>query len=108
MVKLTTPAEGHRQRLMTRSRLHPGEAESIALARVRGLRLVVDDKEARSVAAVEGVDHVGTLGALLEAYLQRHMDLGELETTVRDLSQILWLSPVVVAEVLRLAREAER
>ncbi len=61
---------------------------------------------------------------MLEAYRQRHMDLGELETTVRDLSQILWLSPVettvrdlsqilwlspvVVAEVLRLAREAER
>ena len=45
---------------------------------------------------------------MLEAYLQRRMDLGELETTVRDLSQILWLSPVVVAEVLRLAREAER
>ena len=44
---------------------------------------------------------------MLEAYLQRRMDLGELETTVRDLSQILWLSPVV-AEVLRLAREAER
>ena len=42
---------------------------------------------------------VGTVGAMLEAYLQRRMDLGELETTVRDLSQILWPSPVVVAEV---------
>ncbi|MCY4485345.1 MAG: hypothetical protein OXC12_20955 [Spirochaetaceae bacterium] len=108
VVKPTTPAEGHRQRLMTRSRIHPGEAESIALARARGLRLVVDDREARNAAAIEGVDHVGTVGAMLEAYRQRHMDLGELETTVRDLSQILWLSPVVVAEVLRLAREAER
>ena len=108
LVSLTPPERGHMQRLATRFRLHPGEVESIALASARGLRLVVDDKEARNVAAVEGVDYVGTVGALLEAYLQQRMDLGELEATVRDLSQILWLSPVVVAEVLRLAREAER
>ena len=44
---------------------------------------------------------MGTVGAMLEAYRQRHMDLGELKTMVRDLSQILWLSPVVVAQVLR-------
>lgn len=108
MVSLTTSERGHMQRLMTRFRLHSGEAESIALARVRGLRLVVDDKEARNVAGVEGVNYVGTVGAMLDAYLQQLMNLGELETTVRDLSQILWLSPVVVAEVLRLAREAKR
>ena len=60
------------------------------------------------MAGVEGVNYVGTVGAMLDAYLQQLMNLGELETTVRDLSQILWLSPVVVAEVLRLAREAKR
>ena len=96
------------QRLMSRSRLGPGEAESIALAGVRILRLIVDDKEARNVAAVQGVEHVGTAGVLLHAYRRERLDLGELETTLRDLSQILWLSPVVVAEVLRLAREAEK
>ena len=96
------------QRLTRRSRLDQGEAESIALASVRDLRLIVDDKEARNVAAVAGVEHVGTAGALLEAHLRQCLDLGELEATLRDLSQILWISPAVVAEVLRLAREANR
>ena len=95
------------QNLIARSRLDRGEAESIALAQARDLRLIVDDKEARAVAALRGVAHVGTVGVLLEAYLRRCLDTGELEATLRDLSQILWLSPAVVAEVLRLAREAE-
>lgn len=106
MVRLTAAESARMQRLMNRSRLGAGEAESIALAGVRVLRLIVDDKEAWNVAAVQGVEHVGTTGVLLHAYRREHLDLGELETTLRDLSQILWLSPVVVAEVLRLAREA--
>ena len=96
------------QRLARRSRLDQGEAEAIALASVRDLRLIVDDKEARNVAAVAGVEYVGTAGALLEAHLRQCLDLGELEATLRDLSQFLWISPAVVAEVLRLAREANR
>ena len=77
-------------------------------ASVRGLRLIVDDKEARSVAAAAGAEHLGTAGALSEAYLRQCLDLGTLGATLRDLSQVLWLSPAVVAEVLRLAREAKR
>ena len=75
---------------------------------MRSLRLVVDDKEARSVAAAAGVEHVGTAGMLLEAYFQKRLNLGELEVMLRNLSQILWLSPAVVAEILRLAREVKR
>ena len=107
-VHLTAQEHGLMQRLTRRSRLDQGEAESIALASVRDLRLIVDDKEARNVAAVAGVEHVGTAGALLEAHLRQCLGLGELEATLRDLSQILWISPAVVAEVLRLAREANR
>ena len=91
---------------MAYSRLDRGEAESIALADARGLPLIVDDKEARAVAAVNSVVHVGTAGVLLEACLRRRIDLGELEATLQDLTEVLWLSPAVVAEVLRLAREA--
>ena len=36
------------------------------------------------------------------------LDLRELEVALRNLSQILWLSPAVVAEILRLAREEKR
>lgn len=108
VVHLTAQERDLMQRLTRRSRLDQGEAESIALASVRGLRLIVDDKEARSVAVVAGVKHLGTAGALLEAHLRQCLDLGTLEGILRDLSQILWLSPAVVAEVLRLAREAKR
>ncbi len=106
-VRLTAQERGLMQRLTRRSRLDRGEAESIALASGRDLRLIIDDKEGRSVAVVAEVEHVGTVGVLLEAYLQQSLDLGEFETTLRDLGRILWLSPAVVAEVLRLAREAK-
>ena len=107
-VRLTAQEGDMMQRLTQRSRLDLGEAESIALARGRDLPLIVDDKEGRSVAAAAGIAHLGTAGVLLEGFLQKRLDWGELEATLGDLCQILWLSPAVVAEVLRLAREAKR
>ena len=106
--RLSAQEDGLMQNLISHSRLDRGEAESIALAQARDLPLIVDDKEARAVAVVAGVAHVGTVGVLLEAYLRRCLDLDELEVTLLDLSEILWLSPAVVAEVLRLAREEGR
>ena len=78
-VRLTEEERDLMQRLTESSRLDQGEAEAIALASVRGLRLIVDDKEARSMAVASGVEHLGTAGALLEAYLRQHLDWGELE-----------------------------
>jgi predicted nucleic acid-binding protein len=101
-----TPAE---RRLTTRilqgSRLHRGEAEALAIARQRGQLLVVDDKEARSLAGALGVDFVGAAGVLLEAFLEEHLTLEGLEGALVDLSGVTWLSPQVVATVLKLARE---
>lgn len=95
------------ERLVRYSRLDRGEAESIALASARGLRLIVDDKEARNVAATAGVNLMGTAGMLLEAYLRQHIDMDELEGVLQDLIQVLWISPAIVAEILKTAREAE-
>ena len=94
------------QRLTQRSRLHRAEAESIALARVRELPLVVDDKEARSTARAVGVRHVGTVSVLLRAHLRRGLGPDAMESVLLDLGKTLWLSPSVVAAVLRRAREA--
>ncbi|MDE0004077.1 MAG: hypothetical protein OXQ29_15415 [Rhodospirillaceae bacterium] len=107
-VRLTGEEQYLMRRLSDRSRLDHGESESIAIASVRGLQLIVDDKEARSMAAAAGIEHIGSVGALLEAYLREQLDLEELEVTVQDITRILWLSPSVVAEVLRIAREAKR
>lgn len=52
-----------------------------------------------------GVKIMGTAGMLLVACLGVHLDLEELEAILQDLVQVLWISPAVVAELLRLARE---
>ena len=96
------------RRLLQRSRLHPSEAESLAIAHVRKLRLVADDKEARSLAGTLGVPLVGTAGVLFQAYLRRSFGMDSLEKALRDLGETLWISPSVVAEVLRRARKAKR
>lgn len=44
-----------------------GEAEAIALANEQGLRLIADDKQARSVALQLGVEVIGTIGILITA-----------------------------------------
>ena len=94
------------QRLTELKGLGRGESEAIALAALRGLRLIVDDKRARRVAAASGVDHVGTVGVLLEAYFQQRIDLAELEIAIRDVGKVPWLSPAVTVAALELAREA--
>lgn len=96
------------RRLSRRSGLHRSEAESVALAHVRELPLIADDKEVRSVAKTLGVPLLGTAGVLLEAYMRRSFGLDSLEKALRDLGETLWLSPSVVAEILRRARKAKR
>ena len=107
-VSLTAAESAVMQRLTRGSGLGSGEAESIALAAARHLRLIVDDKQARGAAAAAGIEHVGTAGTLLDAYLRGRFGMDELEAALGDLSRVLWLSPTVVAEVLRVAREAIR
>jgi predicted nucleic acid-binding protein len=88
------------------SRLHEGEAEAIALAASRKMMVLLDDKEARIVAEAMAVQYMGTAGVLLlEAFLRQVLDYGGLEAAVEDLSRVIWLSPDVVAEILRRARE---
>lgn len=108
VVRLTATERGLMQRLTKRSRLHRGEAESLAIADSRRLLLIVDDKEARSAAAATGVQHVGTAGVLLEAFLRKRLELDGLEAAVLDLSNVVWLSPAVVAEILKRARETKQ
>lgn len=85
-----------------------GEAESIALAQSRQAMLIADEKKARAVAEALGVKCVGTAGVTLQAFIQRRMTLPQLERALQDLSAVLWLSPAVVAEILRQARKVAR
>jgi len=96
------------RRILKGSRLHDGEAESIALASSRRLLVLLDDKEARLMAEATAVRYMGTAGVLLEAFFRGRLDRGGLEAAVRDLSRVIWLSPDVVAGILRRSREAPR
>jgi predicted nucleic acid-binding protein len=96
------------RRILKGSRLHEGEAEAIALAASRGAMVLLDDKEARLMAEATGVRYMGTAGVLLEAFFRGKLDFARLEAAIHDLSRVLWLSPEVVAEILRRGREASR
>lgn len=110
-LRVVRPVRAERERtrsLVGTTRLDPGEAEAIALAWRRKLLLVVDDKEARHTADALGLTYLGTVGVLLEAYRGGHFSLPAFEDMITDLTKILWLSPGVVATVLRRAREERR
>ena len=96
------------QGILRTTRLDEGEAESLALAQSRKLTLVVDDKEGRAIAATLDTPYLGTAGVLLEGFLKDRLSFEELEDTVQDLTRVIWLSPAVVAEILKRAREAKR
>ena len=104
IVRLSTRERRAMQSLINTSRLDDGEAESMAIARSRRCMMVIDDKEARTLAQAMGITHVGTAGVLLDAYADGNLKLHELEDAVQDLSKVLWLSPAVAIEVLRKAR----
>ena len=88
--------------------LDAGDAESIALASSRKLIVILDDKAARSFAEVMRITFVGTAGLLFQAFVKKHLTLAELEDAVDALSQTIWLSPAVVSDILRKAREVDR
>lgn len=107
LTRLSTKEQRTMQGVLKRSRLHEGEAESIALAQARKVVLIVDDKEARALAEAMHLDYIGTAGVVLKAFLSGEITREQLEETVERLSKTLWLSPAVVAEILRRARGAK-
>jgi len=108
VLRLSAKERQLKQRVLKTTRLDEGEGESLALAHSRKIMVIVDDREVRAVAAAMGLEFIGTAGVLLEAFLTRDLTLEELEEAVEDLSNVIWLSPTVVAEILRRAREARR
>jgi predicted nucleic acid-binding protein len=107
IAKIVGSEHGLQERLAQTTNLHQGEIEAISIASKRGLLLIVDDKEARSVASALGITYLGTAGVLLQAFRKKHLTLEEFEDAVGDLTRVLWLSPTVVATILKRAREEQ-
>ncbi len=84
--------------------LDHGEAEAIALAVEKGARIILDDRQARNVAAGFGLRVVGTIGCLLKA--KRQGILAAVRPVVEKLeAEGFYLSDALKAEAFRIAGE---
>lgn len=84
-----------------------GEAEVLAVARSRVGLAILDDKGARAMAVGLGVAHTGTAGLLFEAFLQRFLSYQELVELLQELGKVAWMSPELLAAIIRKAGEVE-
>jgi predicted nucleic acid-binding protein len=85
------------------TRLGKGEREAIALALQHQSLLLIDDVYARSVAARMGIETVGSLGILVEAYRKSNLTpevLEELLLTIERREDI-WIHPNLCRRVRR-------
>lgn len=84
-----------------------GEAEAIALAKELNCEVILDDLQARKLAAKQNVRCVGLLGLLLRA-----KDAGRLKEILPLIDALraekFYFSDALVAEALRLAREKQK
>ena len=82
----------------------PGEAEAIALALEKGMRIILDDRKARGVAARLGLSITGTVGLLVKA-----KEAGLIPAVRPFLASLednnFHVSRDLVAEAFRLAKE---
>jgi len=94
--------------LMQRAPIGQGEAEALIIAREKGIPVVLDDADARALARALGIEHVGTLMVPYEAVIKGLIRYDALLSILSDLSKVLWVSPAVIAEILRKAEEVRK
>lgn len=91
--------------LMQRAPIGRGEAEALIIAGERRIPAILDDADARALARALGIEHVGTVLIPYEAFVTGRITHGEMVSILTDLSTVLWVSPGVIAEILRRAQE---
>ncbi len=88
--------------------LGKGESEALAVAGMRRAMVVIDDKAGRAAAVALGIARLGTIGVVHQAYVRRMIAYQDLVGLLETLGKTLWLSPDLLAGVLKQAWEAER
>lgn len=89
-----------------KSMVHPGEAECLALGMENPeALLILDDRQARTLATSRGIPYTGTLGILAAAKDRGLLPL--LAPTIRDLRERarFWIAPALEARLLQEAGE---
>lgn len=105
VVTFTKEQSHDAQKYRTSAEIASSEAEAVTLARSRTLPIILDDRNARQLSAALGMEFIGTGAVLLEARLRGILRKTEFAESLRELGKVMWLSPEVVAELLRLAEE---
>jgi len=65
--------------------------------------VILDDAEARAVARSLDLEYMGTLMLPYQAFRRKILSREELVEILTSLSRVLWVSPDVIAEILRRA-----
>lgn len=83
--------------------LDQGEQESIMLAADRGVMLLIDEEEGRTVARRRGLAVRGTLGMLIEAYRANLIDSDQLRFYFAEIERRtdIWISPALCRRLLK-------
>ncbi len=87
--------------------LHPGEYESILLAKQLNGLLVMDDKKGRSVAEQKGLEVLTTADILLLLCKEKEIEYGLFKTNLGKYSANGWLSPVIHDKYLKEGKKYE-
>lgn len=106
-VRLSAREKQMAQELKKDAGIGDGEAEVLAVASRRKALAILDDKDARIVAVGLGIAHIGTAGVLYEAFLNKHLDYKELIALLEQLGRAAWISPDLLAGIIRRAREVK-
>ncbi len=81
-----------------------GEAEAIALAQEQKCRIILDDRQARSVDRNMGLQIIGTVGILIRA--KQHGILSTIRPVLQSLDDTgFYISTALKEEALRMTEE---
>lgn len=86
--------------------LDPGEAAAIPLAERLGATLLCDDADARAIARHRRLMVIGTLGVLLRAKREAHVDL--IAPIIARMAELgMFVSDTLLSEILHAAGESD-
>ena len=108
VARLTATEKDLVQLLRDEAGIGMGEAEVLAIAKSRKTVAVLDEKGGRAVAVGLGIAYVGTAGLLFEAFLRRLLSYEDLVGLLERLGKVAWVSPELLAGILRRAKEVEK
>jgi len=104
--KIKVEAVKKSNQIITSSKLHEAEIESIILSLQSNVeRILLDDEEARIFARRLGIRVSGTLGTLIDLYRRGFFGLDEALQYLKKINEVMYLSSDVYCYVEKIIKE---